>query len=549
MNILVRNRSKYRFRMSRTRFFSICIILILLLFQESECNKVDIKSFYQAVQATREYNSKKKKFTKFDNKVIGNIQREVEISVENKGNFYNHPEIIKEYNIKNNTFVKLWLSDIELKYSGLFAFGGDIATVKGQKGLEDQEQEEFEINKIIEENRLLDKLNLLRQHDIEATDSGDISPFDEVTRKKILASGIKIVYQKSDSQPTSTTLKKVIDDVNAPDDLEDEDDTIILITPNQQIAALEILAGRKLIHAIQLNIEIDETVTESKNLIESSVGLEYEEKNFPECVEIKKNLIQKIGKLKLENANLSMRAQKLRNKERKTKEYRNILENIERNKESLHNQNIELLKIEKRIQQLSVEDRMEDKVENKIEDSNQLEAKPEELQDSEASLKKKERRKVIIAAILEEAKRRKLAEKNKETAQFSQNNTNSEGSNVDKKSVESNEGIKPKEELQDSEIKEIRRIAKMLVWLQENNPKTSASAETRGERGASAIKNLRKLYISDGEHFKKVAEKIKNNFEEKVFENKQKESSKRNAPRIDSNSNSKGETSQNTKQD
>ncbi|POM84809.1 hypothetical protein CmeUKMEL1_14250 [Cryptosporidium meleagridis] len=532
--------------MSRTTFFSICIILVLLLFQESGCSSVDIKNFYQAVQATREYNSKKKKFTKFDNTVVGNIQREVEISVENKGNFYNHPEITKEYNIKNNTFVKLWLSDIELKYNGLITFGGDISTVKGQKGLEDQEQEEFEINKIIEENRLLDKLNFLRQHDIEATDSEDISPFDEVTRKKILASGIKIVHQKSDSQPSSAALKKVIDNVDVPDDLEEEDNIIILITPNQQIAALEILAGRKLIHTIQLNIETDETVAESKNLIECSVGTEYEEKNFPECIEIKKNLILKIGKLKLENANLSMRAQKLRNKERKTKEYRNILENIERNKESLHNQNIELLKIEKRIQQLSVEDRLEGKIENKIEDSKQLETKHEELQDSKESLKKKERRKAIIAAILEEAKRRKLAEKNKESTQYCQNNTNSEGGNVDKKSVESNEGIKPKEELQESEINEIRQIAKMLVWLQENDPKTSARAETRRERGASAIKNLRKLYLLDQEHFKKVAEKIKNNFEKKVFENQQKEGSKCNTPRVDSNSNSKMETSQYT---
>ncbi|KAH8583345.1 coiled coil [Cryptosporidium sp. chipmunk genotype I] len=518
MSIIARYSSKYRFRMSQIGFFSICFILLLLLFRESECNKAPVKSFYQVVEAARESNTKKKKFTKFDNKVIGDIKREVEPSVENKGTFYNNPEIIKEYNVKNNTFVKLWLSDIELRYNGLFTFGGDVSSVKDQKSPEDRGQEEFEINKIIEENRLLDKLNLLRQHDTEITGSGDLSPFDEVTRKKILASGIKIVCQKSDIQQNSESSKKVTSSVSIPDDLDVEDETIILITPNQQIAALEILAGRKLIHTIQLNIESDETVAESKNLIESSVGLEYEEKNFLECVEIKKNLIQKIGKLKLENANLSLRAQKLRNKDRKTKEYRNILENIERNKESLHNQNIELLKIERRIQQLSVEDRMED--------SNQLKVKHQVPQESEATLQKKERRKVIIAAILKEAKRRKLInEKNKESGQLIQGNEHVEENNIEKKGVETEEGIEPKKELQDSETKEIRQIAKMLIWLQENDPKTSASVETRMERGASAIKSLSKLYILDKEHFTKVAEKIKNNFEKKVYENNRQKNS------------------------
>ncbi|OII73791.1 uncharacterized protein cubi_03589 [Cryptosporidium ubiquitum] len=526
MKIMTRYRNNNLFLMSLISFFSACTLLLLLLFQESECNKVHANDFRHVVEAARESNKKKRKLTKFDNTIIGEIKKELELSIENEDTFYKRPENIKEYNTKNNTFVKLWLSDIDLRYSGSLVFGGDISTVKSQKTSEEG-QEEFEINKIIEENRLLDKLNLLRQQDVEVTGLGEVSQFDELTRKKILASGILIVPHKSDDHLKSETQKEVTNKIaTVPVELEEEDDdTITLITPKQQITALEILTGNKLIHTIQLNMEVDETVTESNNLIESNASPEYEEKDFLECVEIKKNLIQKIGKLKLENANLSLHAQKLKNKERKTKEYGNVLENIEKNKESLHNHNIELLKIERRIQQLSAEDRMEDR--------NPLEEKNEVLQEKEAALRKKERRKVIINAILEEAKRRKLIEqKNKESKRLIEENEHNEKNDIEKKSAESEEATKPKGKHQDLGTEEIRKIAKMLVWLQENDSKTLASIDTRKERGASAIKSLNKLYISDKQNFHKVAEKIKNNFEEKVYEkNQQKNANKENSPK------------------
>ncbi|KAJ1612377.1 coiled coil-containing protein [Cryptosporidium canis] len=483
--------------MSRLCFFSVCTLLISLLFREIACNKAGVFGFQHVVKAAKESNSRKK-LTKFDNTVIAEVKREVEVSKDEKETCTKQEEI-REYNTKNSSFVKLWLSDFEINYYGLLVFGGDITTVKSQSVPDDEGQDDLEINKIIEENRLLEKLNSLRTHEEEAVESEDSPRFDEVTRKKILASGIQIISKKSSLEQEPETPKEIVKNVIvSPSELDDDDYSVGLITPNQQIVALEIIKGSKLIHTIQLNVEFEETVSETNNLIDSSLGMEYDEKGFLECVEIKKDLIQKIGKLKLENANLSLYAQKLRNKEKKTKEYRTVLENIEKNKQSLHDQNIELLKVERRIQQLSVEDRME---EGKAQNTTA------ETSESDEALRKRERRKVIIAAILEEAKRRKAADEASKEADKKEE---------EQKMAPAEEATEQKEEIPD-QMKEIRNLAKMLVWLQENSSKTPAGVETRKERGANAIKSLQKICEEDRDHYIKVAEKIKNSFEEKVY--------------------------------
>lgn len=520
---------------------------------------------------TLDQNIKKKKLTKFDKTVVAEVKREAELSSDGKHPFDVEQEGVKEYNVKNCTYVKLWMSDIELRYSGLIVFSGEVSSVKSQKSPEDEGQDEFVMNKIIEENRLLDKLNLLRRSETESADVEESSSFDEVTKKKILASGFQIAPLKpSDPQKKPEGEARSSSDL-APPELEEEE-SIALIAPSQQIAALEILTGNKLVHTIELSVEVDEaTAVESKEFVESSIGLEYEEKSFLECIEIKKNLIQKIGKLKLENANLSLYVQKLRNKEIKTKEYRNILEVIERNKEDIRNQNIELLKIEGRIQRLSAEDKMEARVEN---------AKEAALNTSQEKtvLRKKERRKVIISAILDEAKRRKktqeeskmaeqaavdaaateqentastkqettavteqaaasvatkqevIADTEKKTSAATEQETTTatkkgEGTAVTEKETPvakpkaeiKKKPDKTKEETSEDE-EEIRVIAKMVVWLQENDNKMNASIETRKERGATAVKNLRKLLASDRKNYEKIIGKIKQRFETKVYE-------------------------------
>lgn len=436
------------------------------------------------------------------------MKKEAEILSDNDDHSLDCKEGCKDFNIKNCTFVKLWLSDNEIIYGGLIDSSRNVSSAKINSSQEGDKWDEVEMNKIIEENRLLDKLNLLRQDEIEMPNLEEIPQIDDVTRRKILASGIQIVSQKPSPQRSEGQEGEISDG-----DLvsqEPEDDSIVLITPGQQIAALEIIAGNKLIHTIRLTVEVDDTASiESKELVESSMGFEYEEKSFLECVEIKKNIIQIIGKLKLENANLSMHAQKLRNREIKTKEYRNILESIERNKENIYNQTIELLKIEKRIQRLSAEDIMGDPEQTwqkKRHTHTKIEETPERT-----VFQKKERRKVIISAILEEAKKRKDAAK----AEAEHDAVKEE---AEKKVAEPEKHIEPnREPLPDDAKDEIRSIAKMMVWLQENDM-TRASAETRKKRGTAAIEDLNKLFVKNKLEFYKVTEEIKKRFERKVYE-------------------------------
>ncbi|KAF7456021.1 coiled coil protein [Cryptosporidium felis] len=521
--------SEKRFQMIHTSALFAFLFFLLLLFGENECNSGKL-DFYKVVQVAKEQNVRGRKPTKFDNIVVGNMKKNIEVSTEppkDKGMPQTQQTEQKNFNLKNSTFVKLWMSDIEIRSGESSGFVETPGSNEKTTPVDDA-KESMEIDKFIEENKLLDKLNLLRQQEVEVSSSGETSQFDDLTKKIILASGIHVVSQKSPERKRESKIEETHRTVHSEGASEGSnsslelDDDIVVITPSQQIVALEILSGKMTIQKIKLIVSESDIVPDSNNLMEPSIGTGYEGKNFLECIEMKNDLIQKIGKLKLENANMNIQAQKLKNRGM-SREYRNILDRVEKNKELLQNQNIELHKIEKRIKQLSIEDNIEcnSAAEQSLSDS-QKELQVDDSLNQEVAIQKKERRKVIIAAILEEAKRRRKLEETRgkkpdQSVEGVKDQAEPEKAEHDVK--KSSEEATPREkELSESETKDIEKVAKMLVWLQENNSKSPKSVKTRRERGKSAVNKLKGLYKENIERYLSLSKKIEAEFEKKVYE-------------------------------
>lgn len=461
---------------------SVIFFLTFLFHNISENECLKSKSRPQEIQY--------KKPTKFDNKIIGDIKKSLDLSLE-KSELKKRKEGLdkmRNYNIKNTSFVKLWLSDFELRFGDSLVVPYDMeTTVKPKIEIESEEEE---INKIIEENKLVERLELLRKHEVVIPDSGDgahIKSLDRSDRGSTGMGGENMISHRSVELTQERTL-----DYDSFDDFDD----IGLISFGQETAALTVLSGGNLIHNINMVMDFEEVNSISGiDTPDEELNDKYKEMNIGGCIEQRQKIIQKVSMLKLEIANLSSLSNRLKNKGNKAREYGNVLDSIEKKNGSLQDYVSELKRIERRLKQLSLEESSETKA---------SEESSKSLEESTIS-----------------GKQEQTTTSTSTSTTTTTTTTTSPPEQEKRDETKSSEflstvfeGISPEQR------KIIEKVAKMLIWLQENESKEPADAGTRKSRGRSATKYLVKLYMKDPVKFEKVVNGIKAGFEKSVFEKK-----------------------------
>ncbi|KAH8740625.1 coiled coil protein [Cryptosporidium ryanae] len=424
-----------------------------------------------------------RKPTKFDNQVLGDMKKKIDLSLEEEAAKREKKELKKNYNIKNTTFVKLWLSDLELRFGDSLFVSLDVETTfKPQTKFENEEEE---INKIVEENRLVEKLKLLRQHEVVISGSGDAGSSGGVADVGAL---------KSDSdEPTRDLILNL--------DLESFS-SASFVTYNQEQAAMTILNGNNLIHNVNLVVDYGLLDSPRSDDLNDQVNDQYKDMTIDKCTELREKTIHKISVLKLEIANLNALANKLKAKN-KTREYDNTIESIEKKTKILQESNCELRRIDKRINQLS-------------------------SKDSELSISQGERSPEGSKTIEEPRAGTLAPAESANEAKVDAEKTSKEMAATEdsgEKSVEKTYSI-DFEGIPQEQRANIERAAKMLVWLQENKGSKREDVSTRRERGRNALRNLVRIYKKDENKFQEVVQNIKNGFEKSVFESKIKSKSK-----------------------
>ncbi|KAH7647885.1 coiled coil [Cryptosporidium bovis] len=461
---------------------------------ENECSENKSKS-----QGTT-----KRKPTKFDNKILGDIKKELDLSLEKNEITKKQEklELKKNYNIKNTTFVKLWLSDIELKFGDSTLVPLEVDTTAKPKA--EFEDEEEEMNKIIEENMLVEKLKLLRQHEVIVSDSGETSSrsMDSFGEKSM---GGNDVVSNSDGLVQESVL-----------DLEDYFENINFITNYQEQAAMTVLYGDNLIHNVNLIIDYDGINFPKNEYLSDETTDQCQDMTVDKCMELREKAIQKISVLKLEIANLSTLANKLKGKNR-MREYNSSIENIEKKNKILQESTSELRRIEKRLKQLSLES---------SEFSTSLEDKSSELSVSNSSdiSETKVQMQTSTSAPVETSTQEPIQAQTASTdeSEIKRTTKETEDTNALGEMVKGKTHSVDFEGIPQDEKTNIERVAKMIVWLQENKAKIRAEVSTRKERGGNAMKYLVKIYKKDEKKFEEITQRIKTEFERVVYENKMK---------------------------
>ncbi|KAK6590698.1 coiled coil [Cryptosporidium xiaoi] len=458
---------------------------------ENECSENKSKS-----QGTTQ-----RKPTKFDNKILGDVKKKLDLSLE-QNEITKKQELKKNYNIKNTTFVKLWLSDIELKFGDSTLVPLEVDTTAIPKT--EFEDEEEEMNKIIEENMLVEKLKLLRQHEVIVSDSGETSSgsMDSFGEKSM---GGNNLVSNSDGLVQEPVF-----------DLEEYFENINFITNYQEQAAMTVLYGDNLIHNVNLIIEYDGINFPKDEYLSDEATDQYQDMTLDKCMEQREKAIQKISVLKLEIANLSTLANKLKRKNR-MREYNSSIENIEKKNKILQESTSELRRIEKRLKQLSFES---SESSTSQEDRSHEPPVSNSSDVSETTVQMQTSTSAPVETSTQEPIQEQTASSNE--SEIKQTTKETEDTDALGETVKSKTHSVDFEGIPQDEKTNIERVAKMIVWLQENKAKVRAEASTRKERGGNAMKYLVKIYKKDEKKFEEVTQKIKTEFERAVYENKMK---------------------------